>query len=132
MSISVIDQLQPADNRQYSLYVPYYQGNKRNVLPLAISLYMRGNLEGARKIEGGENIPFVATWNVSTIPADLTNCRMQFDTKGEQLSYVVTMANFEFIDFLIDMIVNYKRSEKNSRLVDFSTAFYRKLLRRDE
>ncbi|NJO73352.1 MAG: hypothetical protein HC833_06030 [Leptolyngbyaceae cyanobacterium RM1_406_9] len=122
-----IEQLQPANPRDVNVYMPYYQGNKRGALPLAISLYQKGSLEGSRKIEGGESIPFVASWNVSSLPADLTRCRMQFDGNAE-LSYELTLANFEFVDFLIDVIINFKRS----RLADFSQSFYRKLLRLDD
>jgi hypothetical protein len=49
---------------------------------------------------------------------------MQFDGNAE-LSYEVMMASFEFINFLIELIENYKRY----RVTDFSQAFYRKLLR---
>lgn len=122
-----IENLQPANPRDVNVYAPYYQGRKRNALPLAINLYQRGNLEGLRKIEGGENIPFVASWNVSSLPADLTRCRMQFDGNAE-LSYELTLANFEFVDFLIDVIFTFKAS----RAVDFSQGFYRKLLRLDD
>ena len=123
-----LEQLQPAPNNQVGVYVPYYpQAAKRNLLPLAISLYQKGSLEGKRKIEGGEGIPFIATWNVSTLPADLTRCRMQFDGNAE-LSYELTLANFEFVDFLIEVIMNFKRA----RLADFSQGFYRKLLRLDD
>ncbi len=124
-----IQNLEPANPRDVNVYAPYYQGRKRNALPLAISLYQRGNLEGARRIEGpnNESIPFVATWHVSSLPADLTRCRIQFDGNAE-LSYELTLANFEFVDYLIDVIFNFK----NSRLVDFSQAFYRKLLRLDD
>lgn len=122
-----IEQLQPANPRDVNVYSPYYQGRKRNALPYAISLYKQGSLEGIRKIEGGESIPFVATWNVSSLPADLTRCRMQFDGNSE-LSYEVTLANFEFVDFLIDVIFNFK----TSRIADFSQSFYRKLLRLDD
>lgn len=122
-----IEQLQPANPRDVNVYMPYYQGNKRGALPLAISLYQRGSLEGSRKIEGGDSIPFVVSWNVSSLPADLTRCRMQFDGNAE-LSYELTLANFEFVDFLIDVIINFKRS----RLADFSQSFYRKLLRLDD
>jgi hypothetical protein len=125
---SLIDQLQPVDNGQILVYQPYYREGKRTVLPRALSLYQKKSLEGERKIEGGESIPFVATWTVSTIPADLIGCRMQFSTQGEQLSYEVKMANFEFVDHLIDLLINYK----NSKTVDFSKAFYRKLLRPEE
>jgi hypothetical protein len=95
--------------------LPYIQGSKRNFLPYAISLYQKGALEGHRKIEGSDNIPFVATWNVATLPSDLTRCRMQFDGNAE-LSYEVMMASFEFINFLIELIENYKRY----RVTDFS------------
>lgn len=119
-----LEQLQPATQQQASVYLPYIQGSKRNFLPYAISLYQKGDLEGHRKIEGSDNIPFVATWNVATLPSDLTRCRMQFDGNAE-LSYEVMMASFEFINFLIEVIENYKRY----RVTDFSQGFYRKLLR---
>lgn len=123
-----IDKLQPAPNQQVGVYLPYYpQQGKRSILPYAISLYQKGSLEGERKIEGGESIPFVATWNVSSLPADLTRCRIQFDGSSE-LSYELMMANFEFIDFLIEVILNFKRT----RLADFSQTFYRKLMRYED
>lgn len=122
-----IDKLQPAPPQSLTVYMPYYQGNKRNILPYAISLYKEGVLEGERKIEGGQSIPFVATWNVAALPADLTRCQMRFDSNTE-LSYEVTMANFEFVNYLIEVLMNYRAS----RTVDFSKGFYRKLLRLDE
>jgi hypothetical protein len=122
-----IEQLQPANPRDVNVYTPYYHGSKRGALPYAISLYQKGSLEGLRKIEGGESIPFVASWSVSSLPADLTRCRMQFDGNAE-LSYEIILANFEYVDFLIDVIINFKRS----RLADFSQSFYRKLLRLDD
>ncbi|MEM7769578.1 MAG: type IV pilus biogenesis protein EbsA [Cyanobacteria bacterium P01_E01_bin.6] len=122
-----LDKLQPANQRDVNVYTPYYQGRKRSALPYAISLYKAGNLEGSRRIEGGESISFVATWNVSMLPADLTRCRIQFDGEAE-LSYEMTLANFEFIDFLIDVLFNVK----TTRVTDFSQPFYRKLLRVDE
>ncbi len=122
-----LDKLQPANPRDVNVYTPYYQGRKRNALPYAISLYKAGNLEGKRSIEGGDSIPFVATWNVSMLPADLTRCRIQFDGEAD-LSYEMTLANFEFIDFLIDVLFNVK----TAKITDFSQAFYRKLLRIDD
>ncbi|MDZ8054217.1 MAG: type IV pilus biogenesis protein EbsA [Aulosira sp. ZfuVER01] len=122
-----IEQLQPASQQQASVYLPYIQGARRNFLPYAISLYQKGVLEGHRKIEASENIPFVATWNVASLPSDLTRCRMQFDGDAE-LSYEIMMASSEFITYLIELMDNYKRH----RLTDFSQAFYRKLLRIDE
>lgn len=122
-----LDKLQPANPRDVNVYTPYYQGRKRSALPYAISLYKAGNLEGQRSIEGGESIPFVATWNVSMLPADLTRCRIQFNGEAD-LSYEMTLANFEFIDFLIDVLFNVK----TAKITDFSQPFYRKLLRIDE
>lgn len=122
-----LDQLQPANQIDVRVYIPYFQGNKRNILPLAISLYQKGVLEGERKIEASDSIPFVSTWNVSTLPADLIRCRMQFNGNAE-LSYEIMMASAELVDFLIDVISNFKRT----RLTDFSKAFYQKLLRVDE
>lgn len=123
-----IDKLQPAPNQQVGVYLPYYpQQGKRSILPYAISLYQKGALEGERKIEGGESIPFIATWNVSSLPADLTRCRLQFDGNSE-LSYELMMANFEFVDFLIEVILNFKRA----RFADFSQTFYRKLMRYED
>jgi len=126
MSLKFED-IKPVGKQDVSIYMPYYQGNKRNALPYAISLYKQGNLEGERTIEGGNSIPFIATWNVSTLPADITQCRMQFDGDAD-LSYEITMATFEFVDFLFDVIVALRQSRPG----DFSKAFYRKLLRQED
>ncbi|TAF55663.1 MAG: hypothetical protein EAZ60_12480 [Oscillatoriales cyanobacterium] len=85
-----------------------YQEPRRKFLPHAIGLYKLKSLEGARKIDGGEDVPFVASWNISSLPMDLTRCRVLFDGNAE-LSYEVT-----------------------TRTVDFSKTFYRKLMRMDE
>ncbi|AFZ58942.1 hypothetical protein H6G54_24000 [Anabaena cylindrica FACHB-243] len=122
-----IDQLQPVTQQQASVYLPYIQQSKRNFLPYAISLYQKGFVEGHRNIEGSDNIPFIATWNVATLPSDLTRCRIQFDGNAE-LGYEVMMASFEFINFLIELMENYKRQ----KISDFSITFYRKLLRVEE
>lgn len=122
-----LDQIQPAPAQDVHAYIPYYRGNKGNLLPLAISLYQHGMLEGQRAIEGGENILFIATWSTSTSPADLAHCRLQFDGNTE-LSYEITMANFELIGFLIEVITIFRHSS----LVDFPKSFYRKLLHWDE
>jgi hypothetical protein len=122
-----LDNLKPAAKADAIVYAPYFQGTKRNLLPLAIGLYQQGSLEGERSIEGGQSVPFVATWYVSKLPAELTLCRLQFDGNAE-LSYEVKMQNSEFVDYLIELLMNYKRS----RLTDFPRAFYRKLLRIEE
>ncbi|MDY7015063.1 MAG: hypothetical protein SVX43_16000, partial [Cyanobacteriota bacterium] len=119
--------LKPASKADAIVYAPYFQGTKRNLLPLAIGLYQQGSLEGERSIEGGQSVPFVATWYVSKLPAELTLCRLQFDGNAE-LSYEVKIQNSEFVDYLIELIMNYKRS----RLTDFPRSFYRKLLRIEE
>ncbi|MBV9386671.1 MAG: hypothetical protein JOZ78_09610 [Chroococcidiopsidaceae cyanobacterium CP_BM_ER_R8_30] len=122
-----IDRLKPAEQQFVSFYLPYFQGNRRMTLPIALSLYQRGVLEGQRKIEGSEDVPFVATWNVSTLPVDLTRCRLQFDSNPE-LSYETIMASSELVDYLIDVVLNFNRDHTT----DFPTAFYRKLLHLDE
>jgi hypothetical protein len=122
-----LDKLPSAPSQKVNVYNPYCQASRRNVLPLAISLYEEGNLEGTRKIEGGESVPFVATWNISSLPADLTICRLQFDGNAD-LSYEIRLANFEFVNFLIDLLISYKRT----RVADFSQVFYRRLLRLED
>lgn len=124
---ATLDQIRPAPVRDVNAYLPYYQGGKRNLLPLAISLYQGGVFEGQRTIEGGENILFIATWSISSLPADLTRCRVQFDGNAE-LSYEIIMTNFELIGFLIEVMTAFR----SSSLVDFPKGFYRKLLRMDE
>lgn len=121
-----LEKLKPASKADAIVYAPYFQGAKRNLLPLAIGLYQSGSLEGERRIEGGHSVPFVASWYISKLPAELTRCRIQFDGNAE-LSYEVNMQNSEFVDYLIEVIMNYKRS----RITDFSRSFYRKLLRLD-
>ncbi|MBD2389983.1 MULTISPECIES: type IV pilus biogenesis protein EbsA [Aphanizomenon] len=120
---TTFDQLQPANQQQSILYLPYIQGGKRNLLPYAISLYQQGKLEGYRKIEDSQNIPFVVTWNVATLPSDQIVCQIQFDSNSE-LTYEIMIASFEFIGFLIELMENYKRN----RTTDFSKSFYRKIL----
>jgi hypothetical protein len=121
------DEIKPVGKSDIGVYLPYYQGTKRNALPYAIGLYKRGNLEGERAIEEGESIPFIATWNVSTLPADLTRCRIQFDDDAD-LSYEITMATFEFVDYLFDIVVALRHQQP----ANFSKGFYRKLLRLDD
>ena len=122
--MSTIEQIKPAGRADVIIYTPYYSKNKHSWLPHAIALYRNGSLEGNREVEGGESIPFVASWYVSKLPSELTRCRLQFDGQAE-LSYEVTLSNSEFIDYLIDVIMNFKRS----KITDFPRGFYRKLLR---
>ena len=122
-----LQSIQPATKPEASVYLPYYQGKRRNALPYAIGLYKQGNIEGERRIEGTDSIDFLATWNVSMLPADLTRCRMQFDGDAE-LTYEITMPTFEFVDYLISIVVAMNQNKSP----DFDKAFYRKLLRIDE
>ncbi|MDJ0718822.1 MAG: hypothetical protein QNJ54_32115 [Prochloraceae cyanobacterium] len=126
MPMPAIDKLQPAKNSDVVVYMPYYPRNKHKTLPYAISLYKSGSLEGERQIEGKEGIPFVASWFVSRLPMELTRCRLQFDGQAD-LSYEVTLSNSEFVEYLIEVMVKFKRS----RSIDFPRLFYRKLLRFD-
>ena len=123
----LLSSLQPAPSRDVSLYLPYYQGTRRDMLATAMTLYQHGNLEGERAIDGGESIPFLATWSVLPLPADLTRCRLQFSADAD-LSYEVTLTNFEFVGFLIDVLMDYRRS----KIADFSQTFYRKLLKLED
>ena len=120
---SPLEKLKPASKGEVMLYTPYYSKNQHSWLPYAISLYKQGSLEGKRKIEGNEGIPFVASWYVSKLPADLTRCQIQFNGQGE-LSYQVSMSNHEFINYLIDVYIKFRRD----RSADFPNQFYRKLL----
>ena len=122
-----LQSIKPATKPEASVYLPYYQGKKRNALPYAIGLYKQGNIEGERRIEGTDNIAFLATWNISMLPADLTRCRMQFDGDAE-LTYEITMPTFEFVDSLISIVVAMNQNKSP----DFDKVFYRKLLRIDE
>jgi hypothetical protein len=122
-----IPQLKPVDEKEAKVYVPFCQETRRRFLPLAIALYKQKTLEGARKIDGGEDIPFVASWNVSSLPIDLTRCRVLFEGNAE-LSYEMTLQSSEFVNFLIDVLLTFQRT----RTVDFSKGFYRKLMRLDE
>lgn len=118
-----LKELRPASKSDVIIYMPYYAKDKHRTLPLAISLYKQGRLEGERHIEGGENLSFVATWLVSSLPSELTRCSLQFERDAEY-RYEMTIENSEFIDHLIEIIINHDRT----RLVDFPRTFYRKLL----
>ncbi|MDG2991247.1 hypothetical protein L3556_09945 [Candidatus Synechococcus calcipolaris G9] len=119
-----LDQLQPANPKEANIFSPYMNASKRAILPLGIALYRKGKLEGQRGIEGGDNVPFLATWNIANLPADLSRCTVMFENSPD-LSYEISMTTFELVDHLIDVISNYKKY----RVADFSKPFYRKLLR---
>jgi len=122
--MSIIKELKPAEQRDLSVYGPYTPPALKSTLPLGLSLYKKGYLEGERKIESGDNISFVATWNVTTLPSDLNRCQVQFDNNAE-LSYEVVINSSELINYLSELIVNHNRSG----MIDFPQQFYRKLLR---
>lgn len=125
--MSNIEKLQPANRADTLMYQPYYGKEEHEILPYALSLYQQGYLEGERIIEGKTNIPLVATWSVSRLPAEMTRCRIQFEGSAD-LSYEINLSNSEFLEYLITLIKNFKQS----RQTDFSQKFYRKLLRLDE
>lgn len=121
--MSALENIKPAGKGEVMVYAPYYSKNKQKVLPHAIGLYHAGSIEGERVIEGGESIPFVASWFVSRLPSEMTNCRLQFDSQAD-LSYSVTLPNNEFIDYLIDLLAEFRRHQT----IDFPKEFYRHLL----
>jgi hypothetical protein len=118
-----LEKMQPAAKGEVMIYMPYYPQNKHGFLPYAITLYHQASLEGKRIIEGGEGIPFIATWSRAKLPSEMTRCRLQFDNNADY-SYEVSLTNSEFIEYLIEVI----RSNKLSGSVDFPQPFYRKLL----
>lgn len=121
--MSALENIKPAGKGEVMIYAPYYPKNKQKSLPYAIGLYHLGSIEGERIIEGGESIPFVASWFVSKLPSEMTNCRLQFDSQAD-LSYSVTLPNNEFIDYLIDLLNDFRQH----RTIDFPKNFYRQLL----
>ena len=125
--MATIEQLEPANKADVLVYMPYYARDKHSMLPYAITLYQGGSLEGHRRIENSEGIPFVASWYVSKLPSELTRCRLQFEGQAD-LSYEMTSINSELIEYLIDAIKTFKQLGS----ADFSQGFYRKLLRFEE
>lgn len=121
--MSNLEQLAPAGKGDVIVYAPYYARTKQQVLPYAIALYQQGSLEGNRIIEGGDSIPFIATWFVSKLPSEVTRCRLQFDGQAD-LSYEVTMPNNEFVEHLIDLLAKWR----SAKVADFPQTFYKKLL----
>ena len=121
--MSDLENLQPAGKEDTIVYVPYYSKDKHKILPLAMSLYKEGSLEGERQIEASENIPFVATWYVSSLPSELTSFQLIFSSKAD-LSYNMNISNADLIKYLIELIETFQKSQ----FVDFSNKFYRKLL----
>lgn len=122
-----IEKLEPANKADVVVYMPYYPKDKHSILPYAINLYHQGSLEGRRRIESSEGIPFVASWYVSKLPSELTRCRLQFEGQSD-FSYEMTIMNAEFIEYLIEAIKTFKQLGS----ADFSQGFYRKLLRSEE
>lgn len=118
-----IEKLKPVGREAVVPYSPYAPKEK-SWLPLAISLYKEGRLEGKRPIEGGKPIPFVSTWTVSSLPLEQTRFRLQFDGSAE-LSYEIAIQNSNFICHLISVIKNYHKEG----IVDFPKELYRELLK---
>jgi hypothetical protein len=125
--MSLFGNLEPAIKEDVIVYTPYYQKDRQVFLPYALSLYQRGNLEGKRYIEGGDDVPYVITWYVSKLPSELTRCRIQFEGQAD-FSYEATLMNSEFVDYLIDVM----KISKDMEIVDFPQKFYRKLLKFEE
>jgi len=118
-----IENLKPAGRDTVIPYSPYAPKEK-SWLPLAISLYKEGRLEGQRPIEGGKPIPFIATWTISSLPLEQTRLRLQFEGSAEH-SYEISLQNADFICHLISVIKNYHKEG----VVDFPKDLYRALLK---
>ncbi|MBV5261671.1 hypothetical protein FLX56_24980 [Synechococcus moorigangaii CMS01] len=121
--MAMLDNIQSAGKGEVMVYAPYYPKNKQKTLPKALGLYQMGSIEGKRMIDGGDDIPFVASWYVSKLPSEMTSCRLQFDAQAD-LSYSVTLPNNQFVDYLIDLLVGFSRDGT----IDFPKDFYRELL----
>ena len=115
--------IKPATTGEVAIYLPYYPAARRPTLPLALGLYKSGMLEGQRRVEGATGVPFVASWDIKSLPADTTVCRIRFIDGELYLDYELSMANTEFIGYLMEMLT--AGSEDN---LDFPSQFYRKLL----
>lgn len=119
-------ELREAPPQDVAIYGPYLKKDldRKAQLSYAIGLYKSGELVGERVIEGGVNVPFVATWRVANTPLDFTLCKFIFDNRPE-LSYELQLRNDEFMEHLIDVLLLYHVKQ----VVDFSTSFYSKLFR---
>ena len=122
------EKLKSAQSKTVAIFNPYCKGSRRRLLPAALNLYQKGNLEGERKIAGGKNISFVASWSTdfNLIPSQFTYCIVQFDGNAE-LSYKILVLNSDFINYLIDVIIRYQTNGDT----DFPRSFYYKLLQMD-
>lgn len=120
-------ELTAASTPEVAVYQPYYAVGRRPLLPLAVGLYKKGNFEGERQIEGDEPVVFIASWFISPLPSDLTLCNVQFNRDAE-LTYELSIANYEFVDYLIDVVSQVQRGLPP----DFNTSFYKKLMQRGD
>lgn len=120
-------QLEPASPREVTVYQPYYAVARRQHLALAVGLYKKASLEGQRAIEGEEPVRFLASWHTSPLPSDLTVVQVIF-AQDADLTYQLSIANYEFVDYLIDVVSLVQRGQQP----DFSTAFYKKLMRYED
>ena len=120
-------QLEPASPAEVAIYQPYYAVARRQYLALAVGLYKRGHLEGQRPIEGDKPVSFLASWHVSPLPSDLTSVEVIFD-QNRELTYQISLANYEFVDYLIEVVAALQRGQPPN----FTTAFYKKLMRYED
>jgi hypothetical protein len=112
----------PATAGEIAIYLPYYPASRRQFLGPALGLYKGGTLEGQRRVEGSSGVPFVASWDIKSLPSDTTVCRVRFIDGDLFLDYELALANTEFIGFLMEMANN------TADVLDFPSQFYRKLL----
>lgn len=116
-----METLKPASAGEIAIYLPYYPASRRQNLGSALGLYRKGTLEGQRRVEGATNIPFVASWDLKSLPSDTTVCRMRFIDGDLFLDYELSLANTEFVGFLMEVATT-------GTTLDFPSLFYRKLL----
>lgn len=115
----------PASAGEIAIYLPYFPASRRQLLAPALGLYKTGTLEGRRRVEGSAGIPFVASWEVRSLPSDATVCRVRFIEGELFLDYELPLANTEFIGFLMEAM---DIGAKGGGELDFPSVFFRRLL----
>jgi len=118
--------VEPA-TKEVPMYTPYFPAQRRNLLPYAIGLFKQTGFEGQRLIEGDTPLRFAVTWEGGPLPVDQVVCRVKFGNDPQQF-YEMTLANYELVEFLIDVVTEVQRGNPPG----LPTSFYKKLMRRED
>ncbi len=119
-------EIKPAAPGDVILYLPYCKKDQQQALPYAIGLYKIGSIQGERRVEGTEPVPFLVSWKVSTLPVDPVICTVVFTNElKEEYKYEIELQSLQVVKYLIDLILR----ERETQIVDFPQAFYAELFR---